>query len=79
MGSAVSLQWLKMRKSEAFPHVARWFDHLEQEPVLREISEKYCLRPRRPQLDSSKEAVPGTAKSTQGEVVSLSLPWHFLH
>ena len=38
---AVTLQWDKLRRSGALPHLGRWFELVSTEALLKEVAEKY--------------------------------------
>lgn len=37
----VTLQWDKLKRSGALPHLGRWFDLVSTEALVKEVAEKY--------------------------------------
>ena len=56
------LQWEKLRKTGALPHLARWYDYVMTDPVLNSVAERYG--PKKP--TTRKEYVKVVAAAGMG-------------
>lgn len=77
MHAANLLQWEKLRKTGALPHLARWYDFVMTDPVLKSVAEQHG--PKKP--TTRKEYVKVVAAAGMGGggtphpgVVGSSLP-----
>ena len=62
MRAANLLQWEKLRKTGALPHLARWYDYVMTDPVLQSVAEQHG--PKKP--STRKEYVKVVAAAGMG-------------
>lgn len=62
MAAANLLQWEKLRKTGALPHLARWYDYVMTDPALQSVAEQHG--PRKP--TTRKEYVKEVAAAGMG-------------
>ena len=62
MAAANLLQWEKLRKTGALPHLARWYDYIMTDPALQSIAEQHG--PKKP--TTRKEYVKEVAAAGMG-------------
>ena len=62
MHAANLLQWEKLRKTGALPHLARWYDYVMTDPVLQSVAEQHG--PKKP--TTRKEYVKVVAAAGMG-------------
>lgn len=78
-GHAVTLQWDKLRRSGALPHLGRWFELVSTEALLKEVAEKYGPKKPSSRQEFRKElAAAGMGGGGQQPPIATSWTQHIV-